>query len=217
MKYETVLFDLDGTVTDSSEGIINSIKYALDKLCFKDYDENVLRKFVGPPLMDSYKKYFGFSDELAEKGLNLFREYFTQKGMFENRVYDGMESLLNSLCQNGKELILATSKPEVHAKIILEHFGIIKYFSYVAGCPLDERNGFTKVDVINYALENARQKDKSKIIMVGDTVFDIDGAKTCGIDSIGVLYGMGEPDDIKNATYIAKDIKQIGEIILKGL
>ena len=212
MNYKSILFDLDGTVTDSSEGIINSIKYALKKMNFTEYDDAILKKFIGPPLMDSYKMYFGFSDARAYDGLMLFREYFTQRGLFENRVYGGMEPLLKRLCQNGRELILATSKPEIHARKILEHFGIMKYFKYAAGCPLEEK-GITKVDVMKYALEHT-SADKSETAMVGDTHFDIEGAAVCGIDSIGVLYGMGEPEEIKNATYLADSVEQLGEILL---
>lgn len=210
--YKSILFDLDGTLTDSSEGIINSIKYALGKMNFSEYDEAILKKFIGPPLMDSYKMYFGFSDEQAYEGLMFFREYFTEKGMFENRVYDGMEELLKRLCESGKELVLATSKPEFHARKILEHFGIMQYFKYAAGCPLEEK-GITKIDVMRYALEHTTAK-KSETVMVGDTHFDIEGADACGIDSIGVLYGMGEADEIKSATYLADSVEQLGEILL---
>lgn len=213
MRYKSLLFDLDGTVTDSSEGIINSIIYAMNKMNYKIEDKSVLKKFIGPPLMDSYKKYFGFSDEEAELGLQIYREYFTEKGMYENRLYDGMEQLLKDLSAAGYDLILATSKPEEHARIILDYFGISQYFSYAAGCPMDE-NGFTKVDVIKYAMKHAKAKEKSRIVMIGDTQFDILGAAECRIDSIAVLYGMGEPEELKDATYTANNIEELRKILL---
>lgn len=212
MKYKCVLFDLDGTVTDSSEGIINSIKYALGKMNFHEYDSAVLKNFIGPPLIDSYRTYFGFSNEKAMEGLALFREYFTKKGMYENRLYDGVQNLLKTLCENGAEVILATSKPEVQARKILEYFDIMKYFSYAAGSPLDE-TGVTKTDVMKYALSHTHAK-RSETVMVGDTRFDIEGALACRIDSVGVLYGIGGLKDLTRATYVAKSVKELGDILL---
>lgn len=212
-KYKCLLFDLDGTITDSSEGIINSIIYALDKMDVSVTDKTVLRKFVGPPLMDSYKKYYGFTDDEAEMGLKLFREYFAVKGIFENRLFDGMDNLLKDLCDTGYELLLATSKPVHFANQVLEYFNIKQYFSYVSACPINEANT-TKIDIIRHALEHTSTNNKSEILMIGDTSFDINGAKICGIDSIGVLYGTDNADELKNATYLAKDIDEIRKILL---
>ncbi len=212
-KYKSLLFDLDGTITDSSEGIINSIIYALEKMDVTITDKEILKKFVGPPLMDSYKKYFAFTQKEAELGLKLFREYFSEKGIFENRLFEGMEQLLHALYKNGYELVLATSKPDVYAKQILEYFDIKKYFSCISACPMDEANT-TKLDVIKSALEMTSVKNKEEILMIGDTSFDIIGAKICGIDSIGVLYGTDTAEELKNATYLAKDIEELRKILL---
>lgn len=212
-KYKSILFDLDGTITDSSEGIINSVIYALEKIGVTITDRSILKKFVGPPLMESYKKYYGFTDKEAELGLKLFREYFAVKGIFENRLFDGMDSLLNDLCNAGYELLLATSKPENFANQVLEYFKINKYFSYVAACSIDEANT-TKIDIIRQAMEHTVTKNQSEILMIGDTSFDVNGAKICGIDSIGVLYGTDSAEELKNATYLAKDIDEIRNILL---
>lgn len=212
MRYKSVLFDLDGTVTESSEGIINSIMYALDKLQYTPDDTSVLKKFIGPPLLDSFKKYFGFSNEKSELALKLYREYYIPTGLYQNRVYDGIEELLEKLNAKGYDVLLATSKPEPQAKQVIEHFGLTKYFMFIAGAPLNEK-GFTKTDVINYALEHTGTKNKSEILMVGDTHFDIEGAKACGIDSVGVLYGIGDADELKNATYVVKNVKELEKML----
>lgn len=212
-KYKCLLFDLDGTITDSSEGIINSIIYALEKMDVTVTDKDVLKKFVGPPLMDSYKKYFGFTQKEAELGLKLFREYFSEKGIFENRLFDGMYNLLTDLYNNGYELVLATSKPDLYAEQILKHFDIYKYFTHISACPMDEANT-TKLDVIKTALEMTSVKNNDEILMIGDTSFDIIGARICRIDSIGVLYGTDTAEELKNATYLAKDIDELRNLLI---
>ena len=212
-KYKCLFFDLDGTITDSSEGIINSIVYALEKMNVDIKDKTILKKFVGPPLMDSYKKYYGFNDEEAELGLKIFREYFSVKGIFENRLFDGMYELLEQLYNAGYELVLATSKPDVYAVQILEHFKIKKFFTHISACPMDEADT-TKLDIIKGALKLTSVKNKDEILMIGDTVLDVNGAKECGLDSIGVLYGTDGPEELKNATYIVKDVEELKNILL---
>lgn len=212
-KYKSLLFDLDGTITDSSEGIINSIIYALEKMDVEIGDKRILKKFVGPPLMDSFKKYYGFTQAQAEKGLELFREYFAVKGIFENRLFEGMDKLLNDLYAQGYDMLLATSKPVHFAYQVLEYFNIKKYFSYVSACPIDESTT-SKVDIMRIALEHTVTKSKSEILMIGDTWFDINGAVKCGIDSIGVLYGTDGEAELKNATYLAKNVDEIRNILL---
>ena len=214
MRYKSILFDLDGTVTDSTEGIINSIMYALEKLEYVPEDTSVLKKFIGPPHLESFKNYFGFSDEKSELALKFYREYYVPKGLYQNRVYDGIEELLLKLNAKGYDVLLATSKPEPQAREVINHFKLTKYFSFIAGVPLNEK-GYTKIDVINYALEHTATKDKSEILMVGDTHFDVEGAKACGIDSVGVLYGMGDAEELKEATYIVKTVKELEDFLIK--
>ncbi|MBQ2284431.1 MAG: HAD hydrolase-like protein [Clostridia bacterium] len=213
-KYKCLFFDLDGTLTDSSEGIINSIIYALEKMNVDIKDKAILKKFVGPPLMDSYKKYYGFNQEEAELGLKLFREYFSVKGIFENRLFDGIYDLLEQLYNAGVELVLATSKPDVYAEQILEHFGIKKFFTHISACPMEEADT-TKLDIIKGALKMTSVKNKEEILMIGDTFLDVNGAKECGLDSIGVLYGTDGPEELKVATYIAKDVEELKNILIK--
>ena len=213
-KYKCLFFDLDGTLTDSSEGIINSIIYALEKMNVDIKDKAILKKFVGPPLMDSYKKYYGFNQEEAELGLKLFREYFSVKGIFENRLFDGIYDLLEQLYNAGVELVLATSKPDVYAEQILEHFGIKKFFTHISACPMEEADT-TKLDIIKGALKMTSVKNKEEILMIGDTFLDVNGAKECGLDSIGILYGTDGPEELKVATYIAKDVEELKNILIK--
>ncbi len=212
-KYKCLLFDLDGTITDSSEGIINSVIYALEKMDVTITDKSILKKFVGPPLMDSFKKYFGMTQKEAELALKLYREYFSEKGIYENCLFDGMKELLADLCDSGYEIMLATSKPDTFADRILEYFDIKKYFRYVSATPLNEPN-VTKIDVMKLAVERCSTKNKGEILMIGDTSFDVNGAKICGIDSIGILYGTDTAEELKNATYMAKNVEEIRQILL---
>lgn len=215
MAYEYILFDLDGTLTDSGIGIINSVEYALEKCGIEVKDKNELYKFVGPPLTDSFERYYDFSKEEANTAIKYYREYFREKGMFENLVYDGIEKLLKELKVNNKKLIVATSKAEVFAKQILEHFNIAEYFSYIAGSNLDGTR-VKKAEVIKYALESCNIEDLSKTIMVGDREHDIIGAKEVGLKCIGVLYGYGDRDELEKAgaDLIVETVSDVGEVLL---
>lgn len=214
--YRTVFFDLDGTLTEPSTGIINSVEYALNKWNIKVTDRDSLRCFIGPPLLYSFKEYYGFSDSDAQKAVNYYREYFTQKGMFENIIYDKSEFVLKTLKTHNVQTILATSKPEVFASKILKYFGIDVYFDYICGATLDSSRN-TKESVLEYAVKKSGLKDLSRAVMIGDRHHDIDGAKHVGIDSIGVEYGFAEKNELKNAgaTYTVKNIEDILDIILK--
>lgn len=202
--YRYLLFDLDGTLTDPGIGITNSVMYALGKFNAEIPDRSELYKFIGPPLKDSFQAYYGFSDEQCELEIGYYREYFKKRGMFENEVYDGIPDLLKRLKQYGKTLIMATSKPEIFAVEILKHFGLYEYFDVAAGASLDASRS-KKGSVIGYALEKGGIKDNSSAIMIGDREHDVIGAKENGLDSIGVLYGYGAYDELKNAgaTFIA--------------
>ena len=188
--YHTILFDLDGTLTDSGPGITNSVAYALKKWNIEEKDINVLRKFVGPPLDASFAKYYGFSKEKCVQAIQYYREYYLTKGIYENQVYDGMEELLKWLRDTGRRAIVATSKPEPSAIHVLEYFHMDSYFDIIAGATMDGSR-VEKSDVIRYALDRAGIRDLSGVVMVGDRENDIQGAKANGLDSIGVLYGYG--------------------------
>ncbi len=214
-KYDVILFDLDGTLTDPAIGITNSVMHSLKKYGIEVVDRTELYKFIGPPLHESYEKFYGFSADEALRAVEHYREYYRVKGIYENLVYDGIEELLVKLNENGKKVILATSKPEIFAREILRYFGLDKYFYYAAGANLDGSRT-DKAEVIAYALEAGGVSDKSSVVMVGDREHDIIGANKNGIDSIGVLFGYGSRAELENAgaTYIAKTVCDIGNLIL---
>ncbi len=214
-EYNTILFDLDGTLTDSSSGIINSIKYALNELDENIPDEATFQKFLGPPLIYSFTNFCGFDDELANRAVKLYRQRYDTYCDIENALYDGICETLDRLRSAGKRLIVATSKPDVYANRIVSHFGLDKYFDAVCGATLDESRN-TKTMVIKYALESCNVTDLEHTLMVGDRKHDIEGAAAVGIDSMGVLYGYGTLFELQTAgaNYIAAGVSDIADIIL---
>ena len=208
--YKYVLFDLDGTLTNPEIGITNSVMYALEKFGIKVENRKELHPFIGPPLSYSFQTYYGFSEEDSELAIKYYRERFSVKGLYENEVYVGVEKMLQDLKDSGKSLILATSKPEEFTLKILEHFDLLKYFDFVAGATMDGSRG-EKADVIRYALEISGIKDKSMAIMVGDRKYDILGAKENGLNSVGVLFGFGDYEELTTAgaDYIAESVEDI--------
>lgn len=209
-----ILFDLDGTLTESAPGIINSLKYALDKLGVYDYDESVLKQFVGPPLAVSFKRFFGFTDEQALNAIDVYREYFRDKGLFENAVYEGVPDMLARLKNSGRRLAVATSKPEVFAKRIIEHFNLDVYFCEVCGIPLDDEK-MTKSQVIAEAIKRLGVGDIGNAVMVGDRDYDVEGANKNGIRCIGVTYGYGSEEELQKAgaIRIAHSPLEVAEIV----
>lgn len=214
-KYDVILFDLDGTLTDSSPGIMNSIVYALKKYNISVENTDDLRKFLGPPLHESFRDFYGFDDEKSMEAVGFYREYFSTKGLLENEVYSGIREMLEDLKENGKRLILATSKPQPFTDRIMEHFDLAKYFEFIAGSNMDGTRS-KKAEVIAYALESCGIMGKSNVVMVGDREHDIIGATTVGIDSIGVEYGYGDYDELSNAgaTYIVKTVEELKELLI---
>lgn len=203
--HQYILFDLDGTLTDPGIGITNSVAYALEKYNITVEDRTELYKFIGPPLQDSFMEFYGFSEMESKKAVEYYREYFRDKGIFENEVYEGIPELLQTLKGAGKQVILATSKPEEFARQILEHFDLIQYFDFVAGATMDGSRS-EKADIIQYALDKCMIKDKSKVIMVGDRKHDIIGAAKNKLPAIGVLFGYGSEEELRNAgaKYLAR-------------
>ena len=209
-KYEYIFFDLDGTLTDSAPGIMNSFVYAIEHMGGEVRDKSLLKKFVGPPLQVTFEESLGYSPEDAVKAIALYREYYHgMGGRFENEVYPGIENLLAELKSNGKKLIVATSKNEYGTKVVLEHFGLDKYFDFIAAANDADRQH--KTDVLQYAIEAVGVKDLSKAVMIGDRENDITAARIVGIDSIGVLYGYGDEKELTTAgaTYLAKSAQDI--------
>lgn len=215
-KYKYVLFDLDGTLTDPEEGITKSIAYGLEKMGINDIELKDLRKFIGPPLKDTFMKYYDFNEEEAKKAIELQRVYFKDKGKFENIVYSGIDKLLKNLKEEGYILAVATSKPEVFAIEILEHFELSGYFNFIGGSLLDG-NRTKKSDVIEYVMRNLGIiEEKPYVVMIGDREHDIIGAKANNIDSIGVRYGFAEQEELEEAgaNYIVGSVEELREILL---
>lgn len=212
--YRYILFDLDGTLTDPEIGITTCVMYALEKFHIKVENRKELHPFIGPPLMYSFQTYYGLSQEDSELAVKYYRERFSVKGLYENEVYDGVEKLLQELKESGKTIVLATSKPEEYAIKILKHFELYKYFDYVAGATMDGSRG-EKADVIRYAIEISGITDTSEAVMVGDRNYDILGAKENGLDSIGVLFGFGDYEELTKAgaTYVAERVQDIIEYV----
>ncbi len=212
--YKHLLFDLDGTLTDSAEGIYNSIRYGLDKAGYPVPAPDILQKFLGPPLYESYQKYCGMDPAQSLQAVGYYREYFSERGLFENAVIPGIEDLLIRLREGGFRIHLATAKPEVYAIPILRHFGLYDYFEFLGAATLTEERSH-KDEVIRYVLENAGIADKRECIMIGDRDNDILGAKACGIASIGVLFGYGSREELADAgaDYIAETPGDIAEIV----
>lgn len=217
MKYQYILFDLDGTITESEPGIVNSVCYALEKMGITVEDRADLKKFIGPPLVDSMKQYYKMSQEDAEKAVVYYREYYAEKGIFENSVYAGFVEAAQRLKAAGKVLAVATSKPEAYAKRIAEHFGFTDLFVEIYGASMDGSR-INKSDVIQYALDalGVQEAGKEEVLMIGDRSHDVLGAKKNGIDCMGVLYGYGSREELKQAgaKYIAETTTAIADLIL---
>ena len=217
MDFQTILFDLDGTLTDPAEGITNSVVHSLTYYGISIADKQELYDFIGPPLHESYMRRFGMDERTALEAIEHYREHFSVKGLLENEVYDGIEQMLQELQAAGKKLLVATSKPEIFSVQIMEHFGLAKYFTVIAGAPLHPPKGYGKADVIREALERAGITDLHNIIMVGDRKHDIIGAHKVGIPAVGVLYGYGDRAEHENcgADFIVSSVNDLAKL-LKG-
>ena len=212
---DIILFDLDGTLTDPKEGITNCVKYALESVGIYENDMGKLMRFIGPPLVDSFMEYYGYGRDEALRLVEKYRERFSTIGLFENALYDGVEEMLKKLKSEGKTLVLATAKPIIYAKRIMEHFDIAKYFDIMCGAELDGSVNH-KHEVIELALKKLNNPDKARAVMVGDRKQDIDGAKLNGIKAIGVRFGYAEEGELEDAgsDYIAKDMEELTELLV---
>ena len=234
-----ILFDLDGTLTNPKTGITKSVQYALAHFGIEEEADN-LTQFIGPPLIDSFMNFYGFSLEQAREGVTVYREYFAPKGIFENDVYPGVPEMLAALKEKGAILAVASSKPELFVEQILEHFDLAKYFDVVVGSLLNETRT-SKEEVLEEALrqlsvmstDNLRQVDHTKkdndivatmedddkkatIAMVGDRKFDITGAKAHGLTAVGVSFGFAEPGELEaeEPDFIAETVEQLKDYLL---
>lgn len=215
MKYEYVLFDLDGTVIDSKIGITKSVEYALKKFEIEVNDLKELEKFIGPPLKESFKLLYGFDEENSTLAIDYFREYFMDKGIFENVLYPNIKEMLTSLKNKKIHLALSTSKPTVFAKKILEHLDMEHLFEVVVGSNLDNTRT-DKAEIIEETIRLLGVSDLSKVIMIGDRKHDLIGANKKSIDAMAVTYGYGGYEELKEHSpkYIVDSPLEIAKIIL---
>lgn len=209
---KNIFFDLDGTLTDPEVGITKSVAYALDRFGIYVADISVLKVFIGPPLTNSFEYYFDFTKEQADEAVQVYREYFSEYGIFENEVYDGIPELLSKLKDQGKKLCLATSKPEKFAREILEHFDLDKYFDVICGNTMEETRS-EKIDVIEHIFEMHPEFNREETVMIGDRCYDIKASKQAGIKSIGVQYGFAEEKELDDADYLASDVSSLASLL----
>ena len=194
--YKYVFLDLDGTITEPEEGIINGVLYALSKFGITVEDRTTLYPYIGPPLRDSFREFHGLSEEEAEQAVLYYREYYSTKGIYQNGIMPGMEAAFQTLQERGCHLYVATSKPELYAKQILEHLKLDGYFDIIAGSTFDKSRD-TKAAVIEYVLASVGSPEPEQVLMVGDRSDDLQGAANCGLDAAGVLYGYGSREELE--------------------
>jgi phosphoglycolate phosphatase len=212
-NFDTLLFDLDGTLTDSTEGIVKCLEYALERMGY-DIPEDT-NKFLGPPLYTSFAEFCGMNEEQVNEAVRIFRERYSTVGLFENRVYDGVPEMLKRLRDGGKRIMVATSKPEVYAVRIFDRFGLSPFFEIVGGANINgTRNN--KDEVIEYVLEKAGISDKSRVLMIGDRRQDVLGAHKTGLKCMGILWGFGSVEELTEAgaDYIAETPEKAADMLL---
>ena len=211
MKYEWFLFDLDGTLTASAEGIINSAKYALEKMGVEIPSDEEMRAFIGPPLVWSFQNVAGMSEEDAHKAVELYRERFSVLGWKENRVYPGIAPLIRGRKKRGGKIALASAKPEKFCLQILEYFGLMPYFDRISAISLTNHSA-EKKEIILTALPD--EEERRNAVMVGDRIYDIEGAIEAGVACIGVEYGYGKPEEFEKADAVAKTPDDLWDILI---
>ncbi len=199
MAYKLLLFDLDGTLTDSREGITRSIRDALSRMNHEVPDDLTLNRFIGPPLQRAFQEILAFDERESALAVDRFRERYSRKGIYENKVYPGVAGLLDRL-KDQYILTVATAKPESSARVVLEHFGLSHYFSFVRGAALDGTR-IHKDEIIGDVLRQYPEIPKEQALMIGDRIHDIEGARSNGIDVVGVNYGYGGEDELQLADF----------------
>lgn len=216
-RYGVVLFDLDGTLTDPGRGIAASVRFALERLGEPVPDPARLRAFVGPPLLESFRRLCGLDESRARQALAAYREYFAERGLYENEVYPGIPALLSGLAARGGCCVVATSKPTAYAERILEHFGLRGPFHAVVGTRLEDPHA-TKADVVREALTRLPNGLGQRAALVGDREHDVRGARANGIDSIAVGYGYGSPEEVRAAgpTFQVDTVPELASLLLDG-
>ena len=211
--YTTLLFDLDGTLTDSTEGILKCLVNAIEQMGFEVPEDT--NKFLGPPIRQSFAEFCGMNEEQINQAVKIFRERYSAVGLFENRVYDGIPEMLERLKNGGKRLMVATSKPQVYAVRIFDRFGLSQYFEFVGGAELDGSRDY-KDEVIEYVLAQTGITDRSSVLMIGDRRQDVLGAHKTGIKCMGILWGYGSIEELTEAgaDYITETPDKASDILL---
>lgn len=205
-NYETILFDLDGTITDSAPGVMNSFHYALNRFGIEPRTHAELKRVVGPPLKYSFHTFYGVPEDKVPEILKIYQSYYEPRGMFENSVFPGMEELFRRLRAAGRRLVVASSKRQDGVDAVMAHFKLDRYFDLMAGS--DESAGrVEKADVIRYIIDTLHMTDPNAAILVGDRRYDVEGALPFGIATVGVLHGYGTEEELREAgaAYIVRD------------
>ncbi len=213
---DIIFFDLDGTITDSKKGIFASICYALDYFGIKERETERLQKFLGPPLVEAFMEHYGMDEKDANKALLKYREFYSAEGVYMLSMYKGFDVLVKTIKEKGYTVVLATSKPIFYAEKIVERIGIKTYFDYLCGATMDETLN-KKEDIIRHIIEE-KQYPKERILMVGDRNHDIRGAVLNGVEALGVLYGYGSYEELKQAgcKHFANTVEETLQKILEG-
>lgn len=215
-KYDVIIFDLDGTLADSKEGVTKSVQYALEKFGIIEEDLDSLEHFIGPPLKDEFIKYYNMSEEDANKAVEYYRERYTPIGIYEVKSFKGTAKMLERLKNSGKYIAIGTSKPQMMAEEVIKYLKIDQYFDKVVGAQLHGPRQ-SKTAVLQALFAEIGITDKNKCLMVGDTCFDIEGANNIGIDSIGVNFGFGNEKEMLDmgALFVADTTEDVADFILK--
>lgn len=215
--YQYLLFDLDGTLTDPKEGITKSVQHALRHFGIEVSDPDTLTPYIGPPLISSFMEFHGLTPQQAQEALVVYRERFGTVGLFENEVLDGVPQMLRALKGKGRFVAVASSKPEEYVRRILAHFELLQYFDEVVGATMDEKRS-AKKDIIEEALRRMGKAPGDKeILMIGDRKHDVEGAKLCGLDSLGVYTGFAPQGELEEAgaTYVCNTISEMADFLLQ--
>ncbi len=213
-NFSHIIFDLDGTLTDNTQGIGNSLKYALEQMQVDGYHPDILKQFIGPPLQWGFSTLFGMNERNTELAVSYFREYYGENGYLENEPYSGVFELLEALHSAGKKMYIATAKYEKYAQKIMEHFGFDRYIIQLIGADYGGRKA-SKTGIIGSVLETHRLKPSHEIVMVGDTVYDVEGGKENGLSTVAVTYGFGKKEELKEANpdFWAESVEELFEVL----
>lgn len=214
-NYDAVLFDFDGTFADTGEGIFESVQHAVEALGFRPLTDETLKRFIGPPIFDSFRRELGIDDARADFAVTKYREAYAESGILKFRIYDGILDLLRELKDNGIKIGIASAKPQKFIIRIVAHLGLEDYFDYISA-PADDKADQSKVRLITKAAE-ALKAEKSRVLMVGDRHFDINGANGAGVSSVGVTFGYGSEEELRSAgaTFIARNVAEVRDVIFR--